>query len=97
MVVAQWDWNATRTMNLLKQETLLRGVLPLLTALAPESGTYMSEGNPGQKDWKKVFHGSNYKSLMQVKDKWDPDGRSFAHAGVGSDEWLVDEKGRLCK
>lgn len=97
MIVAQWYWNGTRESNLFKQETLVGDVLPLLTAVAPESGTYMSEGNPGQEDWKEAFYGSNYKSLMQVKDKWDPDGRFYAHAGVGSDEWLVDEKGRLCK
>lgn len=97
MIVAQWYWNGTRESNLLKQETLVGDVLPLLTAVAPESGTYMSEGNPGQEDWKEAFYGSNYESLMQVKDKWDPDGRFYAHAGVGSDEWLVDEKGRLCK
>ncbi|RYP44074.1 hypothetical protein DL768_009433 [Monosporascus sp. mg162] len=96
MIVGQWDWNATWTTNLLKQETLLSDVLPALVNLSPGSGTYMSEGNPAQADWKEAFYGENYERLLDIKKKWDPEGVFFAHAGVGSHGWRIDEEGRLC-
>lgn len=97
MIVGPWDWDATWASNLQKQDTLVNDVLPALTELSPGSGTYLNEGNPAQRDWKEAFYGQNYERLKKVKESWDPDSLFFAQTGVGSDDWTIDQEGRLCK
>nr|ANM86569.1 putative FAD oxidase [Cladonia uncialis subsp. uncialis]AUW31352.1 putative isoamyl alcohol oxidase [Cladonia uncialis subsp. uncialis] len=70
--------------------------VPSLTALAPESGCYMSEADPHQPDWKEAFYGPNYPSLYSIKMKYDPDHIFYAPTAVGSDDYEVQENGGLC-
>ncbi|KAI0410955.1 FAD binding domain-containing protein [Xylaria grammica] len=96
MIYTSWDWDATWASNLEKQETMINDVYPALTKIAPNSGTYMNEGNPAQVDWKEAFYGDNYWRLRTIKQHWDPDSLFYTHTGVGGDEWKIDANGRLC-
>lgn len=69
----------------------------MLRKLAPDSGTYMNEADVYEVDYQKSFYGENYHRLLQIKDKYDPNGVFYATAGVGSERWQPQEDGRLCK
>src|SRR5205085_11992168 len=66
-----------------------------LRKVVPNHGSYVSESNFFETDWRGAFWGSNYARLKQVKDKYDPDGLFFVHHGVGSEEWSPDGFTRL--
>jgi hypothetical protein len=61
-----------------------------LRALAPNGGSYVSESNFFEEDWRHSYWGSNYPRLASVKKKYDPSGLFFVHNGVGSEEWSAD-------
>jgi hypothetical protein len=65
---------------------------------APDSGSYMNEGNPYNTHFKHDFYGSNYDRLVEVKQKYDPSESLFVLSGVGSDGWKYDlQSGKLCR
>jgi FAD/FMN-containing dehydrogenase len=97
LVVSPWDWNSTFAKNYERQDALINTILPAMTELAPTSGVYMNEGNPYEPDWKQAFFGSNYDRLKAIKQRYDPNGVFYAHAGVGSDDWVEDGDSRLCR
>jgi FAD/FMN-containing dehydrogenase len=66
-----------------------------LRKLMPEAGSYVSESNFFDANWRRSFWGSNYPRLLAVKRKYDPDGLFFVHHGVGSEEWSADGFTRL--
>jgi FAD/FMN-containing dehydrogenase len=66
-----------------------------LRKLVPNHGSYVSESNYFEPDWRSAFWGANYARLRQVKDKYDPDGLFFVHHGVGSEDWSPDGFTRL--
>ena len=66
-----------------------------LRKLVPNHGSYVSESNYFEPDWRLAFWGANYPRLRQVKDKYDPDGLFFVHHGVGSEDWSPDGFTRL--
>ena len=61
-----------------------------LLKVVPDAGSYVSESDFFQKDWRQAFWGSNYKRLSEVKEKYDPEGLFFVHHGVGSERWSDD-------
>jgi FAD/FMN-containing dehydrogenase len=61
-----------------------------LRAIAPQAGSYVSEGYFFDDVWQTSFWGSNYPRLAKVKKKYDPSGLFFVHHGVGSEEWSAD-------
>lgn len=65
--------------------------------LTPGSGTYMSEADPFEPDFKTAFFGKNYDRLLKIKDKYDPDQIFWARTAVGSDRWAEKENGQLCR
>lgn len=71
-----------------------RATAELLKA-APGAGSYLSEGDYFDPDWKRSYWGPNYERLASVKRRYDPDGLFFTHHGVGSDEWSADGFTRL--
>ncbi len=66
-----------------------------LKKVAPEAGSYVSESNYFNADWKHAFWGRNYAWLRAIKDRYDPTGLFFAHHGVGSEDWSPDGFTRL--
>ncbi|KAF7350728.1 FAD-binding domain-containing protein [Mycena sanguinolenta] len=45
-----------------------------LTALAPDSGAYMNEGDVYESNYEDAYWGPNYQRLLAIKEKYDPDG-----------------------
>jgi FAD/FMN-containing dehydrogenase len=79
-------------------EWLNTALEPVWQKWAPESGSYMNEGNPFSANWKHDFYGDNYDRLLEIKRKYDPQGSLFVWSGVGSDEWNYDlNSGLLCR
>jgi FAD/FMN-containing dehydrogenase len=68
-----------------------------LRKLVPQPGSYVSESNYFEADWRSAFWGANYQRLRQVKDKYDPEGLFFVHHGVGSEDWSGDGFTRLAR
>jgi FAD/FMN-containing dehydrogenase len=66
-----------------------------LLAVAPDAGSYLSESNFFDPNWKATYWGSNFDRLAAIKKRYDPEGLFFTHHGVGSDEWSVDGFTRL--
>jgi len=67
----------------------------VLRRIAPRAGSYVSESNYFNEDWKREFWGENAARLESVKARFDPDGLFFVHHGVGSDAWSPDGFTRL--
>jgi hypothetical protein len=66
-----------------------------LLEVVDEPGSYVSESDFFESQWRRTFWGSNYPRLAAVKKKYDPDGLFFVHHGVGSEEWTADGFTRL--
>ncbi len=69
----------------------MKAMLPLVA----RRGSYLSEANYFDGDWRQSYWGSNYARLRAVKKKYDPDGLFFVHHGVGSEDWSPDGFTRL--
>jgi hypothetical protein len=59
----------------------------ILRALAPDAGSYVSESNFFDTQWRQHYWGTNYPRLAAIKAKYDPDGLFTVHHGVGSEDW----------
>ncbi|GJD03169.1 FAD/FMN-containing isoamyl alcohol oxidase MreA [Colletotrichum higginsianum] len=68
-----------------------------LQKLAPHAGTYASEADPNDPDWKQNFYGENYGRLLDIKRKYDPDHVFYGSTAVGGDLWSPKSDGRLCQ
>ncbi|KAK6598450.1 FAD binding domain-containing protein [Botrytis cinerea] len=69
-----------------------------LRAVTPGGGSYANEATWNNPYWKYDYYGSNYKSLLEVKKKYDPEFLFWANAAVGSDlYWKLDGNGALCR
>ena len=66
-----------------------------LLEVVDEPGSYVSESDFFESQWRRRFWGANYPRLAAVKKKYDPDGLFFVHHGVGSEEWSADGFTRL--
>jgi FAD/FMN-containing dehydrogenase len=66
-----------------------------LLEVVDEAGSYVSESDFFESQWRRSFWGSNYPRLAAVKKKYDPDGLFTVHHGVGSEEWSADGFTRL--
>ncbi|KAK3292174.1 uncharacterized protein B0H64DRAFT_364894 [Chaetomium fimeti] len=69
----------------------------LLRGLTPGSGGYMNEGAFGSPHWREEYYGPNYERLLGVKRRHDPDAALYGLASVGSDRWVPQADGRLCR
>jgi FAD/FMN-containing dehydrogenase len=61
-----------------------------LRRLVPAPGSYLSESDFFEADWRQAFWGANYERLATAKKKYDPEGLFFVHHGVGSEQWSAD-------
>ncbi|KAL8845786.1 MAG: hypothetical protein Q9221_009076 [Calogaya cf. arnoldii] len=100
-VIITTPYNATKPTSLeeavKQQEDMTEKYIPQLKVLAPDSGAYLNEGDWHDPDWQIPFYGKNYHKLKAIKKKYDPDGMFYATTAVGSDDWVIEAPGRLCK
>jgi hypothetical protein len=71
---------------------------PMWREWPPQSGAYMNEANPFNKNFAKDYYGEGYEKLRTIKAKYDPGESLFVLTGVGSDGWNYDlDTGKLCR
>ncbi|RYP82598.1 hypothetical protein DL769_001592 [Monosporascus sp. CRB-8-3] len=70
---------------------------PALEALTPGGGAYLNEADPHQPDFQDALYGSNYARLKEIKEKYDPHDLFFGPTAVGSENWRIEDDGRLCR
>ncbi|RSL42419.1 hypothetical protein CEP53_012205 [Fusarium sp. AF-6] len=68
-----------------------------LRSLAPDSGTYFNEADALEPDWQRAFWGHNYEKLLDIKHKYDPDRVFWCKKCVGSEAWVEQLDGELCR
>lgn len=74
-IVGMYPWNHDATADDIKQAF---GIMHFLThglrKIAPNSGAYFNEADVYESDHEKSFWGDNYPALLEIKQKYDPDG-----------------------
>ncbi|KAI4281020.1 MAG: hypothetical protein L6R38_003993 [Xanthoria sp. 2 TBL-2021] len=80
-----------------REKQLTTSIIPKLTAVTRNSGTYMNEADFHLASWKQDFYGQNYAKLRAIKTKYDPGNLFYATTAVGSDAWKVADDGRMCR
>lgn len=63
---------------------LVADAMAPLKALRERPASYVWEADYFQEDWQQAFWGDNYTRLLQVKERYDPDGLFSIHHGVGT-------------
>jgi hypothetical protein len=60
-----------------------------------DAGSYVSESDFFERDWRRAYWGANYARLLSIKETYDPDGLFMVHHGVGSKGWSAGGFTRL--
>ncbi|KAI0871046.1 FAD binding domain protein [Hypoxylon argillaceum] len=97
LAFSPWDYKGTLASNNEAQDYTLDVTIPALKALAPDGGAYLNEANRLQPDWKEAFYGVNYDRLRAIKKVYDPNDLFYGNTAVGSEAWVPDSDGRLCR
>ncbi|KAI0902905.1 FAD binding domain protein [Ustulina deusta] len=97
LLFSPWDYKGSFQSNVDAETYLIDVIVPALKSLAPEGGAYLNEANRRQADWKESFYGTNYERLLSIKKIYDPEDLFYAPTAVGSDAWVPDSSGRLCR
>jgi FAD/FMN-containing dehydrogenase len=61
-----------------------------LREVTGSTGAYVSESSYFERDFQHAYWGNNYSRLLEIKNKYDPEGLFFVHNGVGSERWSED-------
>ena len=80
--------------SIMKDITYTKGAA--LEALAPNTGSYMNEGNRNDPNFLKNFYGRSLAKLEDAKCRYDPNNLFYCPTCVGSNDWREDSTGRLC-
>lgn len=75
------------------------------TAEGDNNAAYMSEADILEPDWQRIFYGSNYETLKDIKEMNDPYELMWVITGVASEGWEIrgqiegmpTQNGRLCR
>lgn len=84
-------------MDVANQALMTNALVPLLEKLSPNGGAYLNEADWNQPDWQQAFYGDNYRKLERIKDKYDPQHIFYGLTAVGSERWVEEQDGRLCR
>ncbi|KAI0382709.1 hypothetical protein F5Y04DRAFT_252178 [Hypomontagnella monticulosa] len=92
-----WDYslNASIANEIVEDMTYNR--LNMLRELEPNSGAYFNEANSFEPGWQWSFFGPNYGRLRSIKAKYDPEGLLWCNQCVGSEDWVQNKDGLLCR
>ncbi|KAK9847752.1 hypothetical protein MYU51_018253 [Penicillium brevicompactum] len=98
-VILATTWPEKANLGEMKQlaDDMTNKWMPMLTSLTSDPGCYMNEADPHQPNWQEAFYGVNYDRLLAIKNKYDPHSNFYAHTAVGSDKWVQEADGRLCR
>lgn len=93
---ASWAWDA----SLSEREAtaaLIQEASRNLTALAPDGSMYPNEADPWTEDWQGEFWGrQNYARLLEIKQKYDPDGLLVCWKCVGFESTMQTNEAYQC-
>lgn len=92
-----WNNTAPWSQMVADQNTITNVYMPQLEAVTPGSGIYLNEGDFQQPNFQQEFFGSNYKQLLSIKNKYDPNALFWGNRLVGSEAWTVASNGRMCR
>ncbi|KAH3908845.1 hypothetical protein HBI56_072120 [Parastagonospora nodorum] len=98
-----YNWSVPEEVMVKRRMDLANVVHPAIERVTVGGGAYLNEADPlvysqgDHKKWQEAFYGGNYARLREVKKKWDPKGVFYAHTAVGSEDWVTDIEGRLCR
>ncbi|KAH0129741.1 FAD/FMN-containing isoamyl alcohol oxidase MreA, partial [Aureobasidium melanogenum] len=92
-----WNFTAPWEEMVANADKMTNLLIPKLAELTPNGSCYLNEGDFQQPNFQEVFYGKNYQKLSQIKDKYDPHHIFYATTAVGSDYWVPQKDGRLCK
>jgi len=67
-----------------QQAELVTAAMAPLKAFRECPASYLNETDYFEADWQTAFWGGHYARLLQVKERYDPDGLFFVHHGVGT-------------
>ncbi|KAI0411230.1 hypothetical protein F5X98DRAFT_384223 [Xylaria grammica] len=87
------NWTETK----LAQDMITNDLLPSLEKLTPGGAAYLNEADFQQPDFQRTIYGDHYEKLRSIKRKYDPEGIFYAVTAVGSEGWVENEDGRLCR
>ena len=79
------------------ENELTNSLIPKLTAVTPNSGTYMNEADFHLASWKQDFYGVNHNKLRSIKGKYNPGNLFYAVTALGSEAWNAADHGRICR
>ena len=97
LVPSLWNFTQPRSVEEQAENQLTNSLIPKLTAVTPNSGTYMNEADFHLAFWKQDFYGVNYNKLRLIKVKYNPGNLFYAVTAVGSDAWNMGDDGRMCR
>jgi FAD/FMN-containing dehydrogenase len=67
-----------------------------MRAVSPNTGSYMNEGDRLDPTYLQDFYGGSLPKLEAVKAKYDPTSLFYCPTCVGSENWVVEDSGKLC-
>lgn len=97
VVSTPWDFTAPLAEMVARQDLMTQVLIPQLAALTPNGGCYLNEADFREPDWPSVFYGGNYARLLGIKERFDPHHVFYATTAVGSEYWVAQADGRLCR
>src|SRR3569833_786104 len=68
-----------------------------LTRLASDLGAYINEADWCDPEYLGNFYGGMLEAHREAKARYDPDGLFYCPICVGSESWMVDGEGRICR
>jgi hypothetical protein len=80
-------WDPFDTAMEMQQLNQLNDHVEALAELAPDTGAYVNEADPLQKNYHEVFWGANYPRLLSIKKVVDPHDVFWCRACVGNEGW----------
>ena len=98
--IVSWSQNPANTsMETIEQRRnyYVNEVFQSMRDLTPGSGAYANEASSLEPNWQHAFWGSNYPRLYSIKKAVDPEGVFYATETPGSEDWIVESDGALCK